>query len=124
MENEMTDLIKASIDGVRGFADMNTVIGSPIHTPSGVTVIPVSKIAFGFAGGGLDLFGKKKETNGIGSGSGSGISITPIAFLTVSAEGAVNLTYISEKAEKNVSGITSLIERSPEILKRIRDALE
>ena len=124
MENEMTEIIRASIDGVRGFADMNAVVGTPIHTPSGVTVIPVSRVSFGFAGGGLDLVGKRREAGGIGSGSGSGITITPIAFLTVAADGAVELKYISENADAPTSRIATLIEKSPEIFKKIRESLE
>ena len=118
----MSDIIRSSLEGVKGFTDMQTVIGSAIHTPSGVTVIPVSKVSVGFAGGGVD-FGIKKlvGAQNFGSGSGSGVSITPIAFLTVNRNADVKLIPIDPDAGKGVERITSLIEHTPEIIEKIRD---
>jgi sporulation protein YtfJ len=118
----MSDIIRSSLEGVKGFTDMQTVIGSAIHTPSGVTVIPVSKVSVGFAGGGVD-FGIKKlvGAQNFGSGSGSGVSITPIAFLTVNKNADVKLIPIDPDAGKGVERITSLIEHTPEIIEKIRD---
>ena len=120
----MSDIIKSSLECVKSFTDMQTVIGSAIHTPSGVTVIPVSKVSVGFAGGGVD-FGIKKlvGAQNFGSGSGSGVSITPIAFLTVGKNAEINLVQINPDASKNVEKITSLIEKAPEIIEKIRDTL-
>ena len=100
-ENKMSDIIRSSLEGVKGFTDMQTVIGSAINTPSGVTVIPVSKVSVGFAGGGVD-FGIKKlvGAQNFGSGSGSGVSITPIAFLTVNKNADVKLIPIVRKIIK------------------------
>jgi len=70
-ENKMSDIIRSSLEGVKSFTDMQTVIGNAIHTPSGVTVIPVSKVSVGFAGGGVD-FGIKKLVGAQNFGSGSG----------------------------------------------------
>ena len=58
--NNITDLIKESLGGIREFMDANTVTGTPIETPTGTIIIPISKISMGFATGGLD-FGKKKD---------------------------------------------------------------
>ena len=71
-ENKMSDLIKASLEGIKDFTDVDTVFGKAVTTPSGVTVIPVSKISLGFATGGLDLQPKKvlSPTN-FGGGSGA-----------------------------------------------------
>jgi sporulation protein YtfJ len=120
----MSDIIKSSLEGVKGFTDMETVVGNAIHTPSGVTVIPVSKISVGFAGGGVD-FGIKKlvGSQNFGSGSGSGVSITPIAFLTVGKNAEINLVQINPEASSGVEKITSLIERSPEIIQKIKDTI-
>ena len=80
----MSDIIKASMDGIKSFTDMETVIGNAITTPNGVTVIPVSKVAMGIATGGID-YGKSKQDSeqNFGGGGGTGLSITPVAFLTV-----------------------------------------
>ena len=83
-ENKMSDIIKASMDGIKSFTDMETVIGNAITTPSGVTVIPVSKVAMGIATGGID-YGRtdREDSQNFGGGGGTGLAITPIAFLTV-----------------------------------------
>ena len=122
MENSIEEMIKASLDGVKCFTETDTVIGNAINTPSGVTVIPVSKIKLGFAGGGFDLSGKKNApSQGFGTGSGSGISITPIAFLTVSNNADVNLIYINESSSAGLQKIASLVEKTPEILQKIKN---
>ena len=122
MQDEIKDLINASIGGIKSITDADTVIGQPIHTPSGMTVIPVSKVAFGFAGGGFNSKDKRGEySSPIGSGSGSGVAITPLAFLTVTSNQDVNLVYITDKSDKSVEKITSIIEKSPEIISKIKD---
>lgn len=119
----MSDIIKASMDGIKSFTDMDTVIGNAITTPSGVTVIPVSKVSMGIATGGVD-YGTKHQSSeqGFGGGGGTGLSITPIAFLTIGSDATVNLIHINAKST-DVDTVASLIERSPEIIERIRSAL-
>ncbi len=122
-ENKMSDIIRASLDGIKSFTDMDSVIGRAITTPSGVTVIPISKVSVGFAGGGLDYGGKKiTASQNFGGGSGTGVSITPIAFLTVGKNAEINLIPLAAPSD-DVERITSLIDRSPEIIKKIKDAL-
>ena len=121
-ENKMSEIIKSSLEGIRGFTDMETVIGNAINTPSGVTVIPVSRLTVGFAGGGID-FGNKKPLNpqSFGSGSGSSVTITPVAFLTVGKNAEINLIKISPDECSAVEKITSVIDHSPEIIKKIKE---
>ena len=124
MENRMGDIIKASMDGIRSFTDMETVIGNAITTPSGVTVIPVSKVAMGIATGGIDYAGKKeKYEQNFGGGGGTGLAITPVAFLTVSPDAEINLIHINQSGSDDVERITALIERSPEIIEKIKKVL-
>lgn len=122
-ENKMSDIIKASMEGVRSFTDMDTVIGGAINTPSGVTVIPVSKVSMGIATGGVD-YGQTKLSSpqNFGGGGGTGLSITPIAFLTVGRNAEINLIHINT-ASSDVDRISTLIERSPEIIEKIKGAL-
>jgi sporulation protein YtfJ len=121
--SDMSEIIKASLDGIKNFADTETVIGNVITTPSGVTVIPISKLTVGFAGGGID-YGQKKLSHmqNFGGGSGTGISITPIAFLTVANDSSVNLISIDD-GQATADRFFSLVERSPEIIERIKDIL-
>ena len=118
--SDMSEIIKSSLDGIKTFADAESVIGNSINTPSGVTIIPISKLTVGFLGGGVD-YGQKKLTHvqNFGGGSGAGVSITPIAFLTVTPSGDINLINVNDP--KECSGkLFSLIERSPEIIDKIK----
>ena len=122
MEKDMRELIAASIEGVKSITSGEAVIGNAIHTPSGVTVIPVSKLSVGFAGGGIDLANRKNSgLQSLGSGSGSGVSLVPMAFLTVGPNAEISLVNLSSSEDDTTNRIVSLIEKSPEILKRIKD---
>lgn len=121
-ENKMSEIIAASIEGIRSFTDMETAIGSAINTPSGVTVIPVYKVAVGFATGGVDYASSKNSAKqNFGGGGGTGISITPIAFLTVGTLGEIKLIPLSE-SEDIAEKIVEVIERAPEYIERIKNA--
>ena len=119
----MSDIIKASMEGIKSFTDMETVIGNAITTPSGVTVIPVSKVAMGIATGGIDYGDRRSdEKQNFGGGGGTGLSITPVAFLTVGRDAEVSLIHINN-GNSDIDKITNLIERSPEIIEKIKEAL-
>ena len=122
-ENKMSDIIKASMDSIKSFTDMDTAIGNAITTPSGVTVIPVSKVTMGIATGGIDYGDKRSSASqNFGGGGGTGLSITPIAFLIVGRDADVNIFHI-ENATGEMDRVISLIERSPEIIEKIKQAL-
>ena len=55
MENNVQSLLGVSMEKIKEMVDVNTVVGDPITTPNGIMLIPVSKISYGFAGGGSDL---------------------------------------------------------------------
>lgn len=121
--SDMSEIIKASLEGIKNFADAQTVVGKPINTPSGVTVIPISKLSVGFIGGGAD-YGQKKITHAqnFGGGSGAGVSITPIAFLTITPDGSIDVLPVNEK--RNISDkLISFIDRSPEIIDKIKSIM-
>lgn len=120
----MSEIIKTSLDGIKGFADMESAFGNAINTPSGVTIIPVSKITLGFASGGLDFAGKRyaSEKN-FGGGGGTAISITPVAFIAVNTNAEVTMIPISDNTDNSIERITSLIEHSPEIIQKVKEAL-
>ena len=122
-ETKMSDIIRASMDGIKSFTDMDTVIGGAITTPNGVTVIPVSKVSMGIATGGVDYGNKRvSATQNFGGGGGTGLSITPVAFLTVGRDAEVNLININP-GKDDFERFASLIEHSPEIIEKIKTAL-
>lgn len=95
-----------SMDKIKEMVDVNTIIGNPINTPDGTTIIPISKVSYGFASGGSDLPTKSpKET--FGGLGGAGISIQPIGFLVVS-NGDVKLLQLST-AENTVNNIVNMV---------------
>jgi len=120
--SEMNEIIKESLDGIKAFADTDAIIGKSIRTDSGVSIIPISKLTIGFIGGGVD-YGQKKlsQNQNFGGGSGAGVSITPIAFLTVKDDSTVNLIPI-EKEKNGSDKIFSVLERSPEIIGKIKNS--
>ncbi len=127
-ENKVNDLIEGSLAKIRELTGTETVVGDPIYTPNGTLILPVSKISMGFATGGLD-FGKKKDDEckkhgNYGGGGGTGVTVTPVAFLILSAEGKIDLIPVTDaKNIDTVDKISALIERSPDILKRLKDVL-
>ncbi len=123
-EARMSEIIKTSLEGVKDFTGVDTIFGNAITTPGGVTVIPVSKVSVGFAGGGVDIPSKKLVSpQNFGGGSGTGVSITPVAFLTVGSDASINLIEIGSKRANSIEHTLELIESSPAIIKKIKDAL-
>ncbi len=123
-ENKLNDIIQTSLENVRSMVDANTVIGTPISTPNGTTIIPVSKIAVGFASGGLDYSGKavqEKASKNFGGGNGTGVTVSPVGFLVISSTGAVELLNVSKPQQNDaIDQISSFIERSPEIIEKFK----
>ena len=119
-ETKMSDIIRASLDGIRDMTNMEASIGEAITTPSGVTVIPVSKVTMGIATGGIDYASKKLTTpQNFGGGGGTGMTITPVAFLTISPMAEVNLITLNS-TENDIDKISKVIEHSPEIISKIK----
>ena len=85
MDHPIGDLMQTTLENIKDMVDVNTVIGEPIPTGSGATIIPVSKVTFGFVAGGGD-FDKNElpETDKpFAGGSGAGVSVQPVGFLVV-----------------------------------------
>jgi sporulation protein YtfJ len=130
--SKLNELVDTALESLHGLVDGNTVLGDPIITPSGTTVIPVSKVSIGIAGGGND-FSKKTEQDGkvnFSGRGGTGLSLIPLAFLVISADGSVELLNIANptgKAPKPSvdlgSAIETIIDKGPEAITKIKDAL-
>ena len=122
-KNKISEMIESSLDSIRGIADSGTVIGTPITTAQGTTIIPVSKVSVGFAGGGNDFSGKTGSDgkNVFSGGGGTGISVVPQAFLVVSADGSVELLNLENPGAGTIgASIDTLIDRAPEIIDKVK----
>ena len=81
-KSPLNDLMRSTMEKIHEMADTNTIVGEPIVTPDGVTLIPISKISFGFGSGGGD-YGKTTPKENFGGGSAAGVKIAPVAFLVI-----------------------------------------
>lgn len=108
-------LMDTTMEKIRTMVDADTIIGNPISLPQDVTLIPVSKVSFGFASGGSDL-PTKKEKELFGGGAGAGVSITPTAFICVCGTD-VRLMHIS----KNPDSTDKIVSLIPEMFDKIVD---
>ncbi len=118
MSQNASKMLESAIAKVREMVDVNSVIGTPITTPDGVTIIPVSKVSVGFGGGGSDYVSKnanKLDNHPFGGGAGGGVSVTPIAFLIVK-DGNVRMLPVATPANTTAD---RLVEMIPDTLDKI-----
>ncbi|MGI6499125.1 MAG: GerW family sporulation protein [Oscillospiraceae bacterium] len=120
MEHPIGDLMSTTMQKIKEMIDVNTIVGAPIRTVEGITIIPVSKVSFGFAAGGSDFTGKNQKAdqeNAFGGGSGAGINITPVAFLIVNGE-SVKLLPVSPPAAGTMDRV---VEAVPDLLEKVTE---
>ena len=116
MDKQQTvqELMANTLGKMRELVDSNTVIGTPITNESGVTIIPVSKISFGFVSGGTD-FANDKQKDLFGGAASSGASITPVGFLVINGTSVKFM----QVAEGNRT-IDRLINMMPEVIDKLQ----
>ena len=105
--SSLNEVMGQTMSKIKELVDVNTVVGEPITTPDGTTLIPVSKVTFGFASGGTDGTDKNDKAS-FGAGSGAGVSIVPIAFIVVSS-GNVRMIYIDPPTNSSVDKIIDMV---------------
>jgi len=108
---------------IREMVDANTIVGDPIPAGDGVTLIPVSRLSFGFASGGSDFTAKNQKpdaTNAFGGGSGAGVTITPVAFLIVKGD-SVKLLPVSLPAGSTIDRVVELV---PDLVDKVTGFIE
>jgi len=119
MENNthpIGELMNVTMQKIRDMVDVNTIVGNPITTPDGTTVIPVSKVSFGFASGGSDFAAKGDNKAPLfGGGSGAGVTIAPLSFLVIH-NGNVKMLPVSAPAGNTADKIVELV---PEMFDKI-----
>ena len=117
MSQNASTMLENTIAKIREMVDVNSVIGNPITTPDGVTIIPVSKVSVGFGGGGSDFVSKNanRHENPFGGGAGGGVKITPMAFLVVK-DGSVRMIPVATPANTTAD---RLVEMVPDTLDKL-----
>ena len=125
-EHPIENLMMTAMSSIQDMVDVNTIIGEPIETTNGITIIPISKVCFGFAAGGSEFSGEtlkeynKKDNNEeieyklpFGGGAGAGVSIHPVAFLVVQ-DGNVKLMPVDHE-----SCLDKLLDYIPDLMQKM-----
>jgi sporulation protein YtfJ len=122
MSQNLPNMLENTIQKIREMVDSNSVVGDPITTPDGVTIIPISKISIGLGGGGSDFVSKNMnhQENPFGGGVGAGVKVTPVAFLIVK-EGSVRMLPVAAPASTTAD---RLVEMVPDTLDKIASFID
>lgn len=117
MSKNLPNMLESTIAKLREMVDVNSVVGEPISTGDGVTIIPISKVSVGFGGGGSDFVSKNvnHQDNPFGGGVGAGVKVTPVAFLIVK-DGNVRMLPVAAPANTTAD---RLVEMVPDTLDKI-----
>ena len=113
MAHPVEGVMGVSMEKIREMVDVETIIGDPI-TAEGVTIIPVSKVSFGFASGGSDLPTQAAEK--FAGGSGAGVTVKPVAFIVIKSDGSVSLMELGAKG----SPLDGVMEALPGVVEKIK----
>lgn len=131
-EHPIQGLMQTAMENIKEMVDVNTIVGDPVETPDGTIILPISKVGFGFAAGGSefsvdkenDKFNRNDTANAsvalpFGGGSGGGVSITPIAFLVVGAQGVkvVPLDHSTHLFERIIDSVPQLVDKVQSLFK-------
>ncbi|MDE7231251.1 MAG: sporulation protein YtfJ [Oscillospiraceae bacterium] len=114
MAHAIEGILGVSMEKIREMVDVNTIVGEPISS-EGATIIPISKVSFGFASGGTDLPTQAAEK--FAGGSGAGITVKPVAFIVIKADGDVKLMELGGGKSSPIEGA---IEAIPGIVEKIK----
>lgn len=119
--NPIGELMQNTMENVKNILKVDTVVGDPIYTPDGITLVPVSKISVGFGGGGVE-FGAKKagDARPYGGGNATGVKIDPIGFLVIK-DGSVRMVNVTPPANTTVDRIIDLV---PNVMDRVDAFIE
>lgn len=117
-QHPIESLMSTSMESIREMVDVNTVVGEPVATQDGSTIIPVSRVSFGFVAGGGEYAGASVQMAGTGlpfaGGAGAGVSVHPVGFLVCSPSGVRLLS------ASCASPVERIVEMIPQALEGLR----
>lgn len=112
-KNHVSELMRSTMEKIHEMVDANAIVGQPINTPDGVTLIPISKVSFGFGSGGGDY--GKAQPHQFGGGGGAGVKIDPVAFLVIKD----GITRVLPVAVPPVSTVDRVVEMVPDLMDKV-----
>jgi sporulation protein YtfJ len=120
-KNPIGELMQSTMENVRSMMKMDTVVGDPIITPDGITLIPISRISVGFGGGGVEFSSEKVgQQRPYGGGNATGVKIEPIGFLVIK-EGVIRMINVTPPANNTVDRLIDLV---PQVMDRVDNFIE
>lgn len=136
-QHPIEGLMTTSMESIKEMVDVNTIVGDAVQSPDGTVIIPISKVAFGFAAGGGEYSyiahdyeksckDSEEEEEGRGApgkypfagGSGAGVSISPVAFMVV-GNGQIKLLPVNTN-----STLDKVLDMFPDIISKFEDAFK
>ena len=119
--NPIGELMQTTMENVKNILKVDTVVGDPIYTPDGITLVPISRISVGFGGGGVE-FGNKRggDNRPYGGGNATGVKVDPIGFLVIK-DGSVRMINVTPPASNTVD---RLIDMVPQVIDRVDEFIE
>jgi len=129
-DHPIQGLMKTALESLQAMVDVGTIVGDPIETEDGHTIITLSKVGFGFVAGGSEFTTKNENQDEdptedteaylpFGGGTGGGVSITPIAFLIIGREGVKTI-----HLDNNTHLYERLIDLAPQTIEKIKEVIE
>ena len=119
--NPIGELMQSTMDNVRSMLKVDTVVGDPIVTPDGITLIPISRISVGFGGGGVEFASQKVgQERPYGGGNATGVKIEPIGFLVIK-EGVIRMISVTPPANNTVDRLIDLV---PQVMDRVDNFID
>lgn len=120
MSDTVKDIMDSAMNKMRTLVDVNSVVGTPVVVGDGITIIPVSKISYGFGAGGSDFENKvSSDAPFFGGGCGTGVSVSPVGFLSI-----VNGNVSFLQVESFHGAIDRLIAMSPDLINKISSSFK
>lgn len=113
--NPIGELMQTTMDNVKNILKVDTVVGDPIYTPDGITLVPISRISVGFGGGGVEFGKKSGDKTPYGGGNATGVKIDPIGFLVIK-DGTIRMINVTPPASNTVD---RLIDMVPQVMDRV-----
>lgn len=119
-DHPIQSMMQTVMENMKEMVDVNTIVGDAVETPDASVIMPISRVAFGYAAGGSDFASPKSGENGshpFGGGSGAGVSVQPVGFLVV---GGGNIRFLPVAANNVVDRIADL---TPQLLNQVHGFL-
>ena len=116
-EHPIDGLMSSAMSNIKEMVDVNTIIGNPVTIPDGTTIIPISRVSFGFAAGGSEFSAGQEKQLPFGGGSGAGVTINPVGFL-VASNGQVKFVPVGQPTATD-----KLVDYMPEAIDKLQSFL-